>query len=118
MLQNYIIGAFKPSCNISITFTDAKTRKQVTTNKEILILPRLLKNNSEKKNNCLLPTEYYFVLPRHKRWVFVFLGDDVTWYCGVLLTINFEDSHYYSILNCKFWIVSLVLGLLVVYITN
>lgn len=27
--QNYLIGAFKPSCNISITFSDAKTRKQV-----------------------------------------------------------------------------------------
>jgi len=31
MLQNYILGAFKPACNITITFADAKTRKQVCT---------------------------------------------------------------------------------------
>ena len=29
VLQNYIIGAFKPACNISIAFTDGKNRKQV-----------------------------------------------------------------------------------------
>jgi len=28
-IQNYIIGAFKPPCDISITFSDARTRKQV-----------------------------------------------------------------------------------------
>lgn len=27
--QNYLIGAFKPACNISITFADGKNRKQV-----------------------------------------------------------------------------------------
>ncbi|KAM1781026.1 hypothetical protein ACFX12_042221 [Malus domestica] len=32
--KNYLIGAFKPSCNISITFSDAKTRKQVPLKKE------------------------------------------------------------------------------------
>ncbi|XP_050150079.1 vacuolar protein sorting-associated protein 26A-like isoform X2 [Malus sylvestris] len=32
--MNYLIGAFKPSCNISITFSDAKTRKQVPLKKE------------------------------------------------------------------------------------
>ncbi|XP_044507309.1 vacuolar protein sorting-associated protein 26A-like [Mangifera indica] len=32
--MNYIIGAFKPACNISITFTDGKTRKQVPQKKE------------------------------------------------------------------------------------
>ncbi|MFS8013741.1 putative vacuolar protein sorting protein 26 related protein [Helianthus anomalus] len=31
---NYILGAFKPACNISITFADAKTRKQVPLKKE------------------------------------------------------------------------------------
>ncbi|KAK3022784.1 hypothetical protein RJ639_046886, partial [Escallonia herrerae] len=31
---NYIIGAFKPACNISITFSDGKTRKQVPLKKE------------------------------------------------------------------------------------
>lgn len=30
MFQNYILGAFKPACNISISFADAKTRKQVS----------------------------------------------------------------------------------------
>nr|TKS00807.1 Vacuolar protein sorting 26 [Populus alba] len=34
MDQNYLIGAFKPSCNISITFSDAKNRKQVPMKKE------------------------------------------------------------------------------------
>ncbi|CAN6564699.1 unnamed protein product [Malus baccata var. baccata] len=32
--RNYLIGAFKPSCSISITFSDAKTRKQVPLKKE------------------------------------------------------------------------------------
>ncbi|KAJ0102006.1 hypothetical protein Patl1_05248 [Pistacia atlantica] len=32
--MNYLIGAFKPACNISITFTDGKTRKQVPLKKE------------------------------------------------------------------------------------
>ncbi|CAN6705979.1 unnamed protein product [Malus baccata var. baccata] len=32
--MNYLIGAFKPSCSISITFSDAKTRKQVPLKKE------------------------------------------------------------------------------------
>ncbi|KAF2299429.1 hypothetical protein GH714_031922 [Hevea brasiliensis] len=32
--ENYLIGAFKPACNISITFTDGKTRKQVPMKKE------------------------------------------------------------------------------------
>ncbi|KAJ6433235.1 hypothetical protein OIU84_017024 [Salix udensis] len=32
--MNYLIGAFKPSCNISITLSDAKTRKQVPMKKE------------------------------------------------------------------------------------
>ncbi|KAF2299367.1 hypothetical protein GH714_031735 [Hevea brasiliensis] len=32
--MNYLIGAFKPACNISITFTDGKTRKQVPMKKE------------------------------------------------------------------------------------
>lgn len=27
--QNYIIGAFKPACNITVAFTDGKSRKQV-----------------------------------------------------------------------------------------
>ncbi|CAN4114272.1 unnamed protein product [Withania somnifera] len=32
--MNYIIGAFKPACNISITFSDGKSRKQVPMKKE------------------------------------------------------------------------------------
>ncbi|KAJ6331710.1 hypothetical protein OIU76_010152 [Salix suchowensis] len=32
--QNYLMGAFKPSCNISTTFSDAKNRKQVPMKKE------------------------------------------------------------------------------------
>ncbi|KAG7022208.1 Vacuolar protein sorting-associated protein 26A, partial [Cucurbita argyrosperma subsp. argyrosperma] len=32
--QNYLLGAFKPSCNISIAFSDGKTRKQVSLKKE------------------------------------------------------------------------------------
>ncbi|CAL5367704.1 unnamed protein product [Camellia sinensis] len=32
--ENYIIGAFKPACNISITFSDEKTRKKVPMKKE------------------------------------------------------------------------------------
>uniref|UniRef100_A0A2P2KRD4 Uncharacterized protein MANES_01G037600 n=1 Tax=Rhizophora mucronata TaxID=61149 RepID=A0A2P2KRD4_RHIMU len=32
--MNYLIGAFKPPCNISIMFTDGKTRKQVPMKKE------------------------------------------------------------------------------------
>ncbi|XP_055820420.1 vacuolar protein sorting-associated protein 26A isoform X2 [Solanum dulcamara] len=32
--MNYIIGAFKPACNISITFGDGKSRKQVPLKKE------------------------------------------------------------------------------------
>ncbi|KAK4480526.1 hypothetical protein RD792_013602 [Penstemon davidsonii] len=32
--QNFIIGAFKPACNISVTFSDGKTRKQVPLKKE------------------------------------------------------------------------------------
>ncbi|KAJ4843542.1 Vacuolar protein sorting-associated protein 26B [Turnera subulata] len=32
--MNYLIGAFKPACNISITFSDGKTRKQVPMKKE------------------------------------------------------------------------------------
>ncbi|KAF5942114.1 hypothetical protein HYC85_019756 [Camellia sinensis] len=31
---NYLIGAFKPACNISITFSDGKTRKKVPMKKE------------------------------------------------------------------------------------
>lgn len=30
IFQNYLLGAFKPSCNISIAFSDGKTRKQVS----------------------------------------------------------------------------------------
>ncbi|KAA0041222.1 vacuolar protein sorting-associated protein 26A-like [Cucumis melo var. makuwa] len=32
--QNYLLGAFKPSCNVSIAFSDGKTRKQVPLKKE------------------------------------------------------------------------------------
>ncbi|CAN6347778.1 unnamed protein product [Urochloa humidicola] len=32
--MNYIIGAFKPPCDISITFSDARTRKQVSVKKD------------------------------------------------------------------------------------
>jgi hypothetical protein len=32
--QNYLLGAFKPACNISITFSDGKNRKQVPMKKE------------------------------------------------------------------------------------
>ncbi|KAK9293150.1 hypothetical protein L1049_021136 [Liquidambar formosana] len=32
--MNYLISAFKPSCNILITFSDGKTRKQVPVKKE------------------------------------------------------------------------------------
>ncbi|KAL0452390.1 UNVERIFIED_CONTAM: Vacuolar protein sorting-associated protein 26B [Sesamum latifolium] len=32
--MNYIIGAFKPACNISVTFSDGKSRKQVALKKE------------------------------------------------------------------------------------
>ncbi|AED96373.1 putative vacuolar protein sorting protein 26 related protein [Arabidopsis thaliana] len=32
--MNYLLGAFKPACNISITFTDGKNRKQVPTKKD------------------------------------------------------------------------------------
>ncbi|KAF8398140.1 hypothetical protein HHK36_017066 [Tetracentron sinense] len=32
--MNYLIGAFKPPCNISITFVDSRTRKQVQLKKE------------------------------------------------------------------------------------
>ncbi|KAH9724304.1 vacuolar protein sorting-associated protein 26A [Citrus sinensis] len=32
--SNYLIGAFKPACNISITFADGKNRKQVPLKKE------------------------------------------------------------------------------------
>ncbi|XP_030467177.1 vacuolar protein sorting-associated protein 26A [Syzygium oleosum] len=32
--MNYLLGAFKPSCNIFITFADGKTRKQVPMKKE------------------------------------------------------------------------------------
>lgn len=32
--MNYLIGAFKPACNISITFADGKNRKQVPLKKE------------------------------------------------------------------------------------
>ncbi|XVE58309.1 hypothetical protein DITRI_Ditri04bG0159900 [Diplodiscus trichospermus] len=32
--MNFLIGAFKPACNISITFSDGKTRKQVPVKKE------------------------------------------------------------------------------------
>ncbi|TYK24504.1 vacuolar protein sorting-associated protein 26A-like [Cucumis melo var. makuwa] len=28
-MKNYLLGAFKPSCNVSIAFSDGKTRKQV-----------------------------------------------------------------------------------------
>ncbi|THF97951.1 hypothetical protein TEA_015194 [Camellia sinensis var. sinensis] len=33
-ITNYLIGAFKPACNISITFSDGKTRKKVPMKKE------------------------------------------------------------------------------------
>uniref|UniRef100_A0A7N0R9E6 Uncharacterized protein n=1 Tax=Kalanchoe fedtschenkoi TaxID=63787 RepID=A0A7N0R9E6_KALFE len=32
--MNYLIGAFKPSCNITVLFADGKTRKQVPVKKE------------------------------------------------------------------------------------
>ncbi|XP_051121920.1 vacuolar protein sorting-associated protein 26B-like isoform X2 [Andrographis paniculata] len=32
--MNYLLGAFKPACNISIAFSDGKTRKQVQLKKE------------------------------------------------------------------------------------
>ncbi|EOA13763.1 hypothetical protein CARUB_v10026855mg [Capsella rubella] len=32
--MNYLLGAFKPACNISITFTDGKNRKQVPIKKD------------------------------------------------------------------------------------
>ncbi|GMP99243.1 hypothetical protein CsSME_00046787 [Camellia sinensis var. sinensis] len=32
--MNFLIGAFKPPCNISISFADARTRKQVPLKKE------------------------------------------------------------------------------------
>ncbi|XP_040954062.1 vacuolar protein sorting-associated protein 26A isoform X2 [Gossypium hirsutum] len=32
--MNFLIGAFKPACNISITFSDGKSRKQVPMKKE------------------------------------------------------------------------------------
>ncbi|XP_013671616.1 vacuolar protein sorting-associated protein 26B [Brassica napus] len=32
--MNYLLGAFKPACNISITFSDGKNRKQVPMKKE------------------------------------------------------------------------------------
>lgn len=28
-LQNFLVGAFKPACNVSITFSDEKNRKKV-----------------------------------------------------------------------------------------
>ncbi|KAG6498442.1 hypothetical protein ZIOFF_046355 [Zingiber officinale] len=34
MLQNYIIGAFKPPCHITISFIDGKTRKKASIKKE------------------------------------------------------------------------------------
>ncbi|KAK4384815.1 Vacuolar protein sorting-associated protein 26B [Sesamum angolense] len=34
LLQNFIIGAFKPACHISVAFSDAKSRKQVPLKKE------------------------------------------------------------------------------------
>ncbi|KAH0859357.1 hypothetical protein HID58_087618 [Brassica napus] len=32
--KNYLLGAFKPACNVSITFTDGKNRKQVPIKKD------------------------------------------------------------------------------------
>ncbi|KAJ1386003.1 Vacuolar protein sorting protein 26 related, partial [Sesbania bispinosa] len=32
--MNYLLGAFKPACNILITFADGKNRKQVPLKKE------------------------------------------------------------------------------------
>ncbi|KAF3455222.1 hypothetical protein FNV43_RR05670 [Rhamnella rubrinervis] len=34
VMQNFIVGAFKPPCNISISFSDGRTRKQVPLKKE------------------------------------------------------------------------------------
>ncbi|KAL3651296.1 Vacuolar protein sorting-associated protein 26B [Castilleja foliolosa] len=32
--MNFIIGAFKPACNVSVSFSDGKSRKQVSLKKE------------------------------------------------------------------------------------
>ncbi|CDY14373.1 BnaA10g06820D [Brassica napus] len=34
LIMNYLLGAFKPACNVSITFTDGKNRKQVPIKKD------------------------------------------------------------------------------------
>lgn len=39
IIQNYIIGAFKPPCNITISFADGKNRKKV---KQCLCLEYLI----------------------------------------------------------------------------
>lgn len=47
--MNYILGAFKPSCNISVTLNDVKTRKQVPLKKEngqISMVPRFQSQES------------------------------------------------------------------------
>ncbi|KAI3751564.1 hypothetical protein L2E82_22653 [Cichorium intybus] len=56
----YILGAFKPSCNISITLNDAKTRKQVPLKKEngqMAMVPLFQSQESIAGKICVDPVQ-------------------------------------------------------------
>ncbi|KAI3689662.1 hypothetical protein L2E82_47627 [Cichorium intybus] len=58
--QNYILGAFKPSCNISITLNDAKTPKQVPLKKEngqMAMVPLFQSQESIAGKICVDPVQ-------------------------------------------------------------
>ncbi|KAI3767049.1 hypothetical protein L2E82_17130 [Cichorium intybus] len=58
--MKYILGAFKPSCNISITLNDAKTRKQVPLKKEngqMAMVPLFQSQESIAGKICVDPVQ-------------------------------------------------------------
>ncbi|CAI9274172.1 unnamed protein product [Lactuca saligna] len=58
--MNYILGAFKPACNISITFADAKTRKQAPLKKEngqTILVPLFQSQENIAGKICLEPSQ-------------------------------------------------------------
>ncbi|KAI3515054.1 hypothetical protein L1887_13803 [Cichorium endivia] len=58
--MNYILGAFKPSCHISITLNDAKTRKQVPLKKEngqMAMVPLFQSQESIAGKICVDPVQ-------------------------------------------------------------
>ncbi|KAI3787901.1 hypothetical protein L2E82_00402 [Cichorium intybus] len=59
-VTKYILGAFKPSCNISITLNDAKTRKQVPLKKEngqMAMVPLFQSQESIAGKICVDPVQ-------------------------------------------------------------